>query len=120
METDPQTVSAYLVYLSQHTPVEEQAQHSDLALVRGDGAGRAVPRGDSERPASFSVASLPEQHRAWENWCAWCQTRHCGPQAWLPVTLGGGLAVPDTRGTCSEQRMRCGSAPEGSGLLGQP
>ncbi|XP_023378142.1 integrator complex subunit 1 [Pteropus vampyrus] len=32
METDPQTVSAYLVYLSQHTPVEEQAQHSDLAL----------------------------------------------------------------------------------------
>lgn len=34
METDPQTVSAYLVYLSQHTPVEEQGQHSDLALVR--------------------------------------------------------------------------------------
>ncbi|XP_030888023.1 integrator complex subunit 1 isoform X1 [Leptonychotes weddellii] len=32
METDPQTVSAYLVYLSQHTPVEEQGQHSDLAL----------------------------------------------------------------------------------------
>lgn len=96
METDPQTVSAYLVYLSQHTPVEEQAQHSDLALVRGDGAGRAVPRGASECPASFSVASLPEQHRAWENWCAWCQTRHCGPQAWLPVTLGGGLAAPDT------------------------
>lgn len=37
METDPQTVSAYLVYLSQHTPVEEQGQHSDLALVRGRG-----------------------------------------------------------------------------------
>lgn len=35
METDPQTISAYLVYLSQHTPVEEQGQHSDLALVRG-------------------------------------------------------------------------------------
>ncbi|XP_054549530.1 integrator complex subunit 1 isoform X1 [Talpa occidentalis] len=32
METDPQTISAYLVYLSQHTPVEEQSQHSDLAL----------------------------------------------------------------------------------------
>ncbi|XP_014988641.3 integrator complex subunit 1 [Macaca mulatta] len=32
METDPQTISAYLIYLSQHTPVEEQAQHSDLAL----------------------------------------------------------------------------------------
>ncbi|XP_014390760.1 PREDICTED: integrator complex subunit 1, partial [Myotis brandtii] len=32
METDPQTVSAYLVYLSQHTPVEEQGPHSDLAL----------------------------------------------------------------------------------------
>ena len=37
METDPQTISAYLVYLSQHTPVEEQGQHSDLALVRGWG-----------------------------------------------------------------------------------
>lgn len=34
METDPQTISAYLVYLSQHTPVEEQGPHSDLALVR--------------------------------------------------------------------------------------
>lgn len=34
METDPQTISAYLVYLSQHTPAEEQGQHSDLALVR--------------------------------------------------------------------------------------
>ncbi|KAM9210267.1 integrator complex subunit 1 isoform 4-T5 [Dugong dugon] len=33
METDPQTISAYLVYLSQHTPVEEQGQHNDLALV---------------------------------------------------------------------------------------
>ncbi|XP_057603817.1 integrator complex subunit 1 isoform X2 [Hippopotamus amphibius kiboko] len=32
METDPQTISAYLVYLSQHTPVAEQSQHSDLAL----------------------------------------------------------------------------------------
>lgn len=32
METDPQTISAYLVYLSQHTPTEEQSQHSDLAL----------------------------------------------------------------------------------------
>ncbi|XP_066129613.1 integrator complex subunit 1 isoform X1 [Saccopteryx bilineata] len=32
METDPQTISAYLVYLSQHTPVQEQGQHSDLAL----------------------------------------------------------------------------------------
>uniref|UniRef100_A0A481C763 Integrator complex subunit 1 n=2 Tax=Sus scrofa TaxID=9823 RepID=A0A481C763_PIG len=32
METDPQTISAYLVYLSQHTPAEEQGQHSDLAL----------------------------------------------------------------------------------------
>lgn len=32
VETDPQTISAYLVYLSQHSPVEEQSQHSDLAL----------------------------------------------------------------------------------------
>ncbi|XP_006889666.1 PREDICTED: integrator complex subunit 1 [Elephantulus edwardii] len=31
-ETDPQTISAYLVYLSQHTPLEEQGQHNDLAL----------------------------------------------------------------------------------------
>lgn len=37
METDPQTISAYLIYLSQHTPVEEQGPHSDLALVRGRG-----------------------------------------------------------------------------------
>lgn len=33
METDPQTISAYLIYLSQHAPIEEQAAHNDLALV---------------------------------------------------------------------------------------
>ncbi|XP_029015279.1 integrator complex subunit 1 isoform X2 [Betta splendens] len=32
METDPLTISAYLIYLSQHAPVEEQASHNDLAL----------------------------------------------------------------------------------------
>ncbi|XP_037545218.1 integrator complex subunit 1 [Nematolebias whitei] len=32
METDPQTISAYLIYLSQHAPVEEQAAHNDLVL----------------------------------------------------------------------------------------
>ncbi|KAG8433017.1 hypothetical protein GDO86_017329 [Hymenochirus boettgeri] len=32
METDLQTISAYLVYLSQHAPVKDQAQHNDLAL----------------------------------------------------------------------------------------
>ncbi|XP_053550643.1 integrator complex subunit 1 [Bombina bombina] len=32
METDPHTISAYLVYLSQHAPVEDQARHNDLAL----------------------------------------------------------------------------------------
>ncbi|XP_075894686.1 integrator complex subunit 1 isoform X1 [Nelusetta ayraudi] len=32
METDPQMISAYLIYLSQHAPVEEQASHNDLAL----------------------------------------------------------------------------------------
>uniref|UniRef100_A0A3Q2YRT2 Integrator complex subunit 1 n=1 Tax=Hippocampus comes TaxID=109280 RepID=A0A3Q2YRT2_HIPCM len=32
METDPQTISAYLIYLSQYAPVEEQASHNDLAL----------------------------------------------------------------------------------------
>lgn len=58
METDPQTISAYLVYLSQHAPVEEQRQHNDLALVRGGivwghmacprtgvGMGLAIPPG---------------------------------------------------------------------------
>lgn len=40
METDPQTISAYLIYLSQHTPVEEQGPHSDLALVREFWRGR--------------------------------------------------------------------------------
>uniref|UniRef100_A0A673K7H9 Integrator complex subunit 1 n=1 Tax=Sinocyclocheilus rhinocerous TaxID=307959 RepID=A0A673K7H9_9TELE len=33
LETDPQTISAYLIYLSQHAPVEEQSLHNDLALV---------------------------------------------------------------------------------------
>ena len=33
VETDPQMISAYLIYLSQHAPVEEQASHNDLALV---------------------------------------------------------------------------------------
>lgn len=32
METDPQTISAYLIYLSQHAPVEDQGQHNDLSL----------------------------------------------------------------------------------------
>uniref|UniRef100_A0A3B3ZVG2 Uncharacterized protein n=1 Tax=Periophthalmus magnuspinnatus TaxID=409849 RepID=A0A3B3ZVG2_9GOBI len=32
METDPQTISAYLIYLSLHAPIEEQAAHNDLAL----------------------------------------------------------------------------------------
>ncbi|MGH0122324.1 UNVERIFIED_CONTAM: hypothetical protein FKN15_003115, partial [Acipenser sinensis] len=32
METDPQTISAYLIYLSQFAPVEEQGRHNDLAL----------------------------------------------------------------------------------------
>lgn len=34
METDPLTISAYLIYLSQHAPVGEQGLHNDLALVR--------------------------------------------------------------------------------------
>uniref|UniRef100_A0A8C4SHK8 Integrator complex subunit 1 n=1 Tax=Erpetoichthys calabaricus TaxID=27687 RepID=A0A8C4SHK8_ERPCA len=32
METDPQTISAYLIYLSQHAPIQEQTLHNDLAL----------------------------------------------------------------------------------------
>ena len=36
METDPQTISAYLIYLSQHAPVEEQSLHNDLALVSSE------------------------------------------------------------------------------------
>lgn len=58
METDPQTVSAYLVYLSQHTPVEEQGQHSDLALVRGT-AGLPLG-GDAPALASFLGAFSAE------------------------------------------------------------
>lgn len=47
METDPQTISAYLVYLSQHAPVEEQGQHNDLALVRGQvSRAEGLHRGD--------------------------------------------------------------------------
>lgn len=45
METDPQTISAYLVYLSQHAPVEEQGQHNDLALVRDWAAKTGIARG---------------------------------------------------------------------------
>lgn len=43
METDPQTISAYLVYLSQHMPVEEQGPHSDLALVSRVGCVGTYP-----------------------------------------------------------------------------
>ncbi|KAM4632627.1 integrator complex subunit 1 [Discoglossus pictus] len=32
METDLHTISAYLVYLSQHAPIEDQGQHNDLVL----------------------------------------------------------------------------------------
>ncbi|XP_063286495.1 integrator complex subunit 1 [Pelobates fuscus] len=32
METDLQTISAYLVYLSQHAPIEDQGQHNELSL----------------------------------------------------------------------------------------
>ncbi|XP_073504214.1 integrator complex subunit 1 isoform X1 [Phyllobates terribilis] len=32
METDLRTISAYLVYLSQHAPIEDQGQHNELAL----------------------------------------------------------------------------------------
>ncbi|XP_053327489.1 integrator complex subunit 1 [Spea bombifrons] len=32
METDLQTISAYLVYLSEHAPIEDQGQHNELAL----------------------------------------------------------------------------------------
>lgn len=64
VETDPQTVSAYLVYLSRHAPVGEQGQHSDLALVRGG----AFP---------------PEQTWGWESQgepgAAWCQVGRPGP-----------------------------------------
>lgn len=52
METDPQTISAYLVYLSQHTPVEEQGPHSDLALVRGMGPQCCIPGSRLPCPAA--------------------------------------------------------------------
>ncbi|KAJ8792736.1 hypothetical protein J1605_019556 [Eschrichtius robustus] len=72
METDPQTISAYLVYLSQHTPVEEQSQHSDLALVRGAGrgggtlaslAGMRYQRGHPLAVGSERPAALPDVAR---------------------------------------------------------
>lgn len=67
METDPQTVSAYLVYLSQHTPVEEQGQHSDLALVRG-GNSRATLGGEAPSPRLlFWWPTIQSRHRVWEN-----------------------------------------------------
>ena len=44
METDPQTISAYLIYLSQHAPVEEQSSHNDLALVTHDYCMSSVTR----------------------------------------------------------------------------
>ncbi|XP_023269633.1 integrator complex subunit 1 isoform X1 [Seriola lalandi dorsalis] len=66
METDPQTISAYLIYLSQHAPVEEQASHNDLALVITDVARLIVERSTimnslfskhSSRPESDAVLS---------------------------------------------------------------
>ncbi|KAK9534706.1 hypothetical protein VZT92_007136 [Zoarces viviparus] len=66
METDPQTISAYLIYLSQHAPVEEQASHNDLALVITDVARLIVERSTimnslfsrhSGRPESDAVLS---------------------------------------------------------------
>ncbi|GAB5582628.1 integrator complex subunit 1 isoform X2 [Prionailurus iriomotensis] len=54
METDPQTISAYLVYLSQHTPVEEQGQHSDLALADDAWAVQDVARLVVERSTIMS------------------------------------------------------------------
>lgn len=42
METDPQMISAYLIYLSQHAPVEEQASHNDLALVKKKKRRRSI------------------------------------------------------------------------------
>lgn len=51
METDPQTISAYLIYLSQHAPVEEQAAHNDLVLVN------SASDAGFEHPFCFSHSS---------------------------------------------------------------
>lgn len=85
METDPQTVSAYLVYLSQHTPVEEQGQHSDLALVRGSGSAWGP--------------SVQSRHQGRRIWATCCQTSRCGPglAALLPWAVPAALRAPAGR-----------------------
>ena len=80
METDPQTISAYLVYLSQHTPVEEQGQHSDLALVRGWGWGSLW----ATRRQGHTLALGPECELPWQRPSV--QSRSRGQER--PVSLG--------------------------------
>lgn len=71
VETDPQTVSAYLVYLSRHAPVGEQSQHSDLALVR-----EWQPAGSAR--GGWGRGFHPEQMlRAGEPGAGWCQASCC-------------------------------------------
>lgn len=87
------------------------------------GAGLAGPFLGRETPSAQplprrpSFQSIAERGRTG---AAWGQTGRCGRGLAASVALGGGQASPDTWGACSEQQMRCGSAPEGSGLLGQP
>lgn len=52
VETDPQTISAYLIYLSQYSPVEQQAVHNDLALVSVTPAGWPCRRSSHQGCAS--------------------------------------------------------------------
>lgn len=59
METDPQTISAYLVYLSQHAPVEEQGQHNDLALVRDRVAWAAQGTAGVAQDSGRHITAVP-------------------------------------------------------------
>lgn len=88
METDPQTVSAYLVYLSQHTPVEEQGSHSDLALVRGSGSRRDL-RSELAAGAGELGHLLPDEPLWPQAWLSCCS----GPCWLLWVLLGGPVSV---------------------------
>lgn len=95
METDPQTVSAYLVYLSQHTPVEEQGQHSDLALVS------LLPPGlRSERPSGRGNPGLA----ALALGRAGCSARSCRRARGCPRFWG--LLCSPSGGSSGTRRLR--------------
>lgn len=88
METDPQMISAYLIYLSQHAPVEEQASHNDLALVITESSS---------------------------SWIRLCENGAVLTQVSSPLTLcrtspGSSLSAPPSWTACSPN-IRAGQSP---------